>query len=55
MNLIDVIKRAATLLLDNGAVIADMQSLGHRDLPLRRSTRINNQERVYSTKFVFYY
>lgn len=32
----NVLKRGVNLLLDHGAVITEMKSLGHRDLPFKR-------------------
>lgn len=50
--LVKTLTRAAGTLLDNGAVITDVQSLGHRDLPVRRRDHSTGQA-VYSSKQAF--
>ncbi|VDN56724.1 unnamed protein product [Dracunculus medinensis] len=47
-DLFTVLKRAATTLLSNGAIIMGMESLGHRDLPYKRISRVDKQP-VYTT------
>ncbi|CAD5207439.1 unnamed protein product [Bursaphelenchus okinawaensis] len=49
-DLVNTIKRAATTFLDNGAVIDSMESLGHRDLPFRRTSKLL-KEPTYSTNY----
>ncbi|KAI6226442.1 hypothetical protein M3Y99_01294700 [Aphelenchoides fujianensis] len=49
-DLFTTIKRAATVLLDHGAVIESFHNLGHRDLPFKRNTKIT-KEPVYATNY----
>ncbi|VDN23828.1 unnamed protein product [Gongylonema pulchrum] len=48
--LFNTLRRAAKLLLDSGAVIEKMESLGHRDLPYRR-VRKQTTEHVYTSNY----
>lgn len=49
-NLFKALRRVAVVLLDNGAIIEKMESLGHRDLPFKRLTK-QTKEPVYSSNF----
>uniref|UniRef100_A0AC35THJ1 28S ribosomal protein S6, mitochondrial n=1 Tax=Rhabditophanes sp. KR3021 TaxID=114890 RepID=A0AC35THJ1_9BILA len=51
-DLYKALHRSATLLLDNGAVITEMKSLGVRDLPYKRLSR-QTKEPVYSSNYFF--
>ncbi|VDM94936.1 unnamed protein product [Thelazia callipaeda] len=48
--LFSTIRRAAKVLLDNGAIIEKLESLGHRDLPFRR-IRKQTTEHVYTSNY----
>ncbi|KAK0425839.1 hypothetical protein QR680_009418 [Steinernema hermaphroditum] len=50
MPLYEAVHRAATTLLDNGAVIEGMKSLGHRDLPYKRIDK-QTKEPVYTSNY----
>ncbi|VDM28944.1 unnamed protein product [Toxocara canis] len=47
-DLYKVLHRAATTLLDHGAIIEKMESLGYRDLPYKRISK-QNKEPVYTS------
>ncbi|KAE9556319.1 hypothetical protein FO519_000502 [Halicephalobus sp. NKZ332] len=49
-DLFSVLKRSATTLLNHGAVIKDMKSLGYRDLPFKRWSKQTN-EPVFTSNF----
>uniref|UniRef100_A0A1I7Z9K9 Small ribosomal subunit protein bS6m n=1 Tax=Steinernema glaseri TaxID=37863 RepID=A0A1I7Z9K9_9BILA len=49
-DLFKAIHRATTTLLDNGAVIENMKSLGHRDLPYKRIDK-QTKEPVYTSNY----
>ncbi|KAI6205198.1 hypothetical protein M3Y94_00765500 [Aphelenchoides besseyi] len=49
-DLFTTLKRAATVLLDHGAVIESFQSLGHKDLPYKRNTRLT-KDPVYASNY----
>ncbi|EJW81234.1 hypothetical protein WUBG_07857 [Wuchereria bancrofti] len=48
--LFTTIRRAAKVLLDNGAIIEKLESLGHRDLPFRR-VRKQTTEHIYTSNY----
>uniref|UniRef100_A0A915PK11 Small ribosomal subunit protein bS6m n=1 Tax=Setaria digitata TaxID=48799 RepID=A0A915PK11_9BILA len=48
--LFTTIHRAAKVLLDNGAIIEKLESLGHRDLPFRR-VRKQTDEHIYTSNY----
>uniref|UniRef100_A0A7E4VPS7 28S ribosomal protein S6, mitochondrial n=1 Tax=Panagrellus redivivus TaxID=6233 RepID=A0A7E4VPS7_PANRE len=48
------LKRAATVLLDNGAVIKDMKSLGYKDLPFKRFAK-QTGDPVFSSNFFLFH
>ncbi|VDK51531.1 unnamed protein product [Anisakis simplex] len=49
-DLFKVLHRAATTLLDHGAVIEKMESLGYRDLPHKRISK-QSKESVYTSNY----
>ncbi|KAI6191918.1 hypothetical protein M3Y97_00279900 [Aphelenchoides bicaudatus] len=53
-DLFATLKRAATVLLNHGAVIEDVQSLGHRDLPYRRTAKVTMDPVYTSNYFLFH-
>lgn len=52
--LVEVIKRTATKLLDNDAVIIDLKSLGYRDLATKTTTRLE-KERVFTANSMLFH
>ncbi|CAI5439200.1 unnamed protein product [Caenorhabditis angaria] len=52
-DLVKSLIRAGTTLLDNGAVIEKVESLGHRDLPYKRLAKQTN-EPVYASNFFLF-
>ncbi|KAI1724497.1 ribosomal protein s6 domain-containing protein [Ditylenchus destructor] len=51
--LVDVMARFANILLDKGAVIARIESLGHRDLPFVRMQKSTGARIKHSNYFLF--
>lgn len=49
-DLVKTLTRAGNTLLDHGAVIEKVESMGHKDLPYKRITKQTN-EPVYSSKY----
>ena len=52
-DLVKTLVRAGNTLLDHGAVIEKVESLGHKDLPYKRVTK-QTGEPVYASKLVFF-
>uniref|UniRef100_A0A0K0DZY6 Ribosomal protein S6 n=1 Tax=Strongyloides stercoralis TaxID=6248 RepID=A0A0K0DZY6_STRER len=50
--LVSALKRTVTSLLDNGAIITEMKSLGQRELPFKRIAKQTKQP-VYSSTYLF--
>jgi hypothetical protein len=48
-DLVKALHRAATTLLQNGAIIETMHSLGHQDLPYKRISK-QSKESVFTSK-----
>uniref|UniRef100_A0A915EHT2 Small ribosomal subunit protein bS6m n=1 Tax=Ditylenchus dipsaci TaxID=166011 RepID=A0A915EHT2_9BILA len=53
LDLVTVLKRTGQILLNSGAVIASLQSLGYRDLPFRRFTH-TTKEHVFTSNMFLY-
>uniref|UniRef100_A0A0K0F491 Transposase n=1 Tax=Strongyloides venezuelensis TaxID=75913 RepID=A0A0K0F491_STRVS len=49
--LFNALKRGVNLLLDHGAVITDMKSLGHRELPFKRLSK-QGKEPVHESTYL---
>lgn len=49
-NLFNTLRRVAIVLMDHGAIIEKMESLGHRDLPFKRLTK-QTKEPVYTSNY----
>ncbi|CAD5212037.1 unnamed protein product [Bursaphelenchus xylophilus] len=52
-DLVNAIKRVAVTMLDKGAVIDSMESLGHRDLPFRRNSKLLKEPNYSTNMFLF--
>ncbi|VDD92949.1 unnamed protein product [Enterobius vermicularis] len=49
-NLFNTLRRVALMLMDHGAIIEKVESLGHRDLPFKRLTK-QTREPVYTSNY----